>query len=228
MSQRDSDIKKAVLHGQAWQGTNLPLFVAFTNHLDLHSIKYSLEFGSLLGAVRQGAPTLWDDDFDIVVDDEDKNRLKALCVEYRGAGKGLPAKPKGAKYARCSFTVAGGTGFSLEFNDSGFAFVRTYVAEEKKEKILFDIWFPSTPGWPRQSSAGKFPLLRRQFGAYQLWTYNDPGLYLDELYGKEWRTTFRVYSHKINDAKAFHKENAKQYYKVKREEYDLLAIRWGA
>ena len=55
-----------------------------------HGIKWWLMFGSLLGAVRDSGPIVWDDDIDIGVWQEDRNKIKLANEALRGKGFFIP------------------------------------------------------------------------------------------------------------------------------------------
>lgn len=58
-----------------------------------HQIRYFLAYGSLLGAVREGAPILWDDDADIWMPRPDFEKLLALRHEFEDAVLSRPGDP---------------------------------------------------------------------------------------------------------------------------------------
>jgi phosphorylcholine metabolism protein LicD len=63
---------------------------AFTHALlDRHQIVHWLDYGSLLGAVRDGQLIAWDSDVDIGILATDRDRLTALASEIASAGHRL-------------------------------------------------------------------------------------------------------------------------------------------
>jgi len=50
-----------------------------------HDIKYSLTGGSLLGAIRHGGFIPWDDDFDIMLDRANYEKLLSCMTSYEGS-----------------------------------------------------------------------------------------------------------------------------------------------
>lgn len=59
------EIRKTLLH-------------KFHNYCEEHGLRYSLGYGTLLGAVRHGGMIPWDDDIDVIVSREDFDRLNEL------------------------------------------------------------------------------------------------------------------------------------------------------
>ena len=59
------EIRKTLLH-------------EFHNYCEEHGLRYSLGYGTLLGAVRHGGMIPWDDDIDVMVSREDFDRLNEL------------------------------------------------------------------------------------------------------------------------------------------------------
>ena len=64
------------------QAIEFEMALAIKEIFDRHNIRYVIEYGSLLGAVRHGGFIPWDDDFDYVVFEEDYEKAsKALRAE---------------------------------------------------------------------------------------------------------------------------------------------------
>lgn len=60
----------------------LNVLIEFAKFCDLHNLKYSLAYGTLLGAVRHGGFIPWDDDVDVMMPREDYERfLKSYSSE---------------------------------------------------------------------------------------------------------------------------------------------------
>lgn len=77
------------------QDEELALLERFAQWCDSHGVRYFLAAGSLLGAVRGGAPIPWDDDIDVLVPRPDYDRLVAdfsgdSRCELLSPGEGYP------------------------------------------------------------------------------------------------------------------------------------------
>lgn len=81
----DEDIKK-------YKIMVLELMKDFHDFLKSHEIKYSLAFGSLLGAIRHNGYIPWDDDIDIILTGEEFQKLLAIVDEFN-SDKYLVVKP---------------------------------------------------------------------------------------------------------------------------------------
>ena len=62
------------------------LLYEFHKYCETHGVRYSLGYGTLLGAVRHGGMIPWDDDIDVIVPRSDFERLNKLntknnCLE---------------------------------------------------------------------------------------------------------------------------------------------------
>jgi hypothetical protein len=72
--------------------THLIRLAEFTHELlDRHGIRHWLDYGSLLGVVRNGRLVPWDSDVDLGILAEDVDRVIALAGEIASAGHRLDA-----------------------------------------------------------------------------------------------------------------------------------------
>ena len=84
MSQLRSDIPKDLkLFRMAMNETEFNIFMklleVFSKTMEMYNITYSIDGGSLLGIYRHHGPIPWDDDFDVIVNIDQKNMVnKAL------------------------------------------------------------------------------------------------------------------------------------------------------
>jgi drug/metabolite transporter (DMT)-like permease len=233
---RAAEINGVISNSQRWQSVNYPRFVTFVEILESNNIPYSLDSGTLLGAVRDGAPTLWDDDFDVMVEDNYKRNIKALCKEYIDDDEERQAywakMRKDPKYSKrgppCTVTMEDGLTFHLRHFSSGYVWI-CYSEADNPSKCthVLDIFFPSTMDWPAPPDKGKFPLVKRKFGDRYFYAYNDPVPYLDLMYAKEWKDTYRVYSHDSASDSAYFPGSRQKYHKVGVKEYSKLKMKWG-
>jgi len=58
----------------------------FKKVMDEHEIRYGLMFGTLLGAIREGGFIAWDEDVDIFVLEEDRNKVLNALYDFEKVG----------------------------------------------------------------------------------------------------------------------------------------------
>ena len=75
----DKQYKPDVLH-KIWD-VELEILDVIDDFCKMHKIKYSIAYGTLLGAVRHKGFIPWDDDIDIMMLREDYNRFRQLWLE---------------------------------------------------------------------------------------------------------------------------------------------------
>ncbi len=87
-------VKSSVSHGDMknYKSMVLELMKDFHDFLKSHGIKYSLAFGTLLGAIRHNGYIPWDDDIDIILTGEEFQKLLAIVDEFN-SDKYLVVKP---------------------------------------------------------------------------------------------------------------------------------------
>lgn len=204
-------------------------FVKFTLHLEKKSIPYSLDSGSLLDDIRDSAPTLWDDDFDVIIEDKYKLNLKKLCDELIDDEK---KRKKAWKNARkkdpknrlmCSFKTDDGGTFQLTFKPNTIK-IYYFLKNIQDRTNVLDIISPSTSNWPSPKEDIMFLLVKRKFKNHYFYAFNEPNTYLTSLYGEEWPSTYRVYSHRYGKESAYFVGAGKKYYKVKKKEYQRFKL----
>ena len=66
-------ILDAIIHGKRIEQRVYPSFVNFIEFIEKQNGKYVLTYGTLLGCIRENKQTLWDDDFDIFMFENDMN-----------------------------------------------------------------------------------------------------------------------------------------------------------
>lgn len=73
--------------------------------LERHSVRYWLDFGTLLGAVREGRAIPWDGDYDLGTLEGDIDKNADLWAELRSAGYAVQIQPNNVRMWRRTWNV---------------------------------------------------------------------------------------------------------------------------
>ena len=159
-----------------------------TELLDKHGIRYVIDGGTVLGAVRHGGLIPWDDDADLLVLQEDESKIMGLVEEFFKMGYTI-------KYTGTMYVVTyQGTNDTPPFIDIMIikknSISNTYEYTNSVLRSTFSKeWYPAEYLFPRKSY---------DFGPLKLWGPNNAMWYLDHYYGTRWRTHAPVYNHSNN------------------------------
>jgi len=177
----------------------LKLLNDITNILDEHKVKYWLDFGTLLGVVRENRILPWDDDIDISIFEEDEK----VMLE-----KVLPAI-KNAKYRAYTRRLKENVGplkegniRSFKIRNNRFFFFRGYVKLDifimyKHQESLY--WYElGEPHALPQNLVSEFKMIDFNGKKYRI--PKDYDTYLTHHYG-DWKTPNPDYNSSIDNGR---------------------------
>lgn len=151
-------------------------------------VRYWIDGGTLLGAVRHKNVIPWDDDADICVPSRDEKKLLGLTRWLNNIGYGLSKFWGGYKI----YPLNG-----IDIRDYKFPFVDIFMVSEqfsiidftdKRVKQVFPNFY--------HRKKDLLPLKRYQFDDFELWGPANPIPYLDLAYGTDWMTIgYKSYDH---------------------------------
>jgi len=169
--------------------------------LDKAGIPYLLEAGTLLGVVRENRLLPWDNDLDVTVTREYEDKLvKSL---WRIKVKGYLVR---IKYYRKDMAC---------FNKGDIRIIKVKhinLLSKVRKDIILDIFLKKRVGDEYQWTVGLNPpvlkavphrfyseLGRRDFSGYSFSVPADCEGYLEEHYGKQWRTPVKEWDFRTSD-----------------------------
>lgn len=161
-----------------------------------NNLVYWIDSGTLLGAVRHQDIIPWDDDCDIVILEENLNKLLNLKEKINKLGYDIIFW----KFVYKIFPLNGDK-INSEFNfPYKFPFVDIFVFKKENDKYI-GVSDLVRATWPNgyYNLEEVFPLKRYKFNNFTLMGPNNPIPYLDRLYGKDWNTIVKKWYDHANE-----------------------------
>jgi lipopolysaccharide cholinephosphotransferase len=153
------------------------LFYEVSQLLEKNNIIYWITAGTFLGAVRSGGIIKWDDDIDIMIPVEYKNKLYKLF------------KNNNIFYVYSNIMCITHDKISYQNNDKLFIDVFYGTPNLLNEKIVFDHHnFICNYLWPNEYFYldNLFPLKKYKFGAYEVYGPNKHQDFMERNFSKKW------------------------------------------
>lgn len=184
-------------------GMLLLLLKDVTELLDKAGIRYCIDGGTLLGAVREKAFIRWDDDLDLGVPYPDYHKLEKVLVPLGDLGYTVE------KYSNMYKVFIPGYWLFNDIKTVGTPTLDIFpwtVSEGGHVVRLADPdqikkW-PACWHWKKDL----FPLKKYKFDELQVWGPNNPIPYLDRMY-KDWRTKAVIELRAPPDGKQVNRKN---------------------
>ncbi len=163
-----------------------------------NGIKYWIEAGTLLGAVRNTGIIPWDDDLDIGIMQKDVRKLKALEKHLKKCGYSLVKHWLGYKICYAKRPNIEGFDYSFPFLD-----VISYKEVKEKGKVILEPSLKTVrKTWPKEwfVKSEVFPLVEYDFGDFFVLGPKEHSQFLERMYGKDWNEiAYRQYDHELEE-----------------------------
>jgi len=158
----------------------------FTNN----GLKYFIDGGSLLGAVRHEGIIPWDDDIDLGILYKDKNKFLDLKKDFKKCGYSISKSWFGYKIFFTNRKKIENFDYSFPFID-----ILLYKNIDGKYRLAYA---QARNEWPKEkwSEHDLYPLKLYNFGSYKVYGPNNYENYFNTYYGKDWnKIAYREYDH---------------------------------
>ena len=184
-----------------------PYFKILIDLMNKNNIYYTVDFGLLLGTVRDNSEILWDDDYDIFMFRQDVSELVQILK-------------KGDEYKVDLTTFR----FGIIQNDQGFLNIIAIdtTTRKKIDGITVDLFFEGDKsGWPHPAFNNMFPLRKVKCGDLIVNVMNNPHPHLSNIFGNNYMRIYVICNKEINKY-GYSKNHENRYKKISKELYIKL------
>jgi lipopolysaccharide cholinephosphotransferase len=150
-------------------------------------IAYSMDGGTMLGAVRHQGLIPWDDDMDLIILSQDEVKLTQLTDIFKKLGYSLVYSNDIYKVSKIGNPIINSENkFSQYFT---FPWIDIFVMHHNKSSKQVEYWkLLNKEMWPKEWFPENefFPLKEYKFGPLMIYGMSNPEWYFNHYYGPSW------------------------------------------